>query len=142
MNDARGRESFGEIAGLLARYANALDSHDFAAVARCFADDAVFEFVLPGTPDPLVYRSRAVIAEFIQTTTEQQADTRRHFVTNVRVTGQTATTENVASYLLLTVVQPDGTLRVVTSGRYEDEVMWSDGEPCFSRRRLVMDGAP
>jgi ketosteroid isomerase-like protein len=142
MNDARDLDSFGEIAGLLACYADSVDHGDFEAVGRCFADDAVFEFVLPGHSDPLVYRGRAAIEDFIRTTTEQQADTRRHFVTNVRVAGQAGPTASVVSYLLLTVVQPDGGLRVVTSGRYEDEVAWAQGRLCFGRRRLVMDGLP
>jgi uncharacterized protein (TIGR02246 family) len=79
---------------LLAAYADAVDAQDFDALSGLFTPDAVL------TAGARRIAGRDAIVEFYRAVFTDDPSTRRHFITNVRVTDASSTDVTLASYFL------------------------------------------
>lgn len=122
------------------RYAWGYDTRDLELMGNCFAADGVFEVLLRGHEGWGPYQGRDAIVKWLSSVMEGQNDQRRHCVTNAIFREMGPTSALVESYLVLTAVE-DGTLRVVCTGTYHDEMVKEDGAWCIRRKILRLDNA-
>ena len=123
---------------LYARYAAGMDSRQFALTRETFASNARFSLNIKGTEAMPPIDGKQEISEFIETTTREQNDQRRHVISNVR-TSQEGGTEVAHAYLSLFVTTDDG-LTVQCTGQYRSEIVEEDGELRFGHMQLDLDG--
>ena len=122
---------------LIARYNQSLDSGDYEAWLACWADDAVFDGlgkVLTGI------QAIRGFADGYEVGYRQRLHALKHFTINIlsQIDGNRTTS---SSYVQLTTTSDKG-VRVVLTGRYEDDVKRIDGRWRFARRKLHQDMPP
>lgn len=128
-----------EIFDLHHRYAHVYDGGHLEQLGDLFTEDATFEFspAISGFPGRLEGRD-----DIVRHMRERYAATRpaqrRHVITNLVVDEQDGSAARTACYLLLGSTT-DGELSLPVAGRYEDELVRSDGRWRFRRRRLTLD---
>ncbi len=127
-----------DIIETLNRYAWGYDLRDLELMGGTFTRDGSFEISLTGHAGWGPYRGRAAIVEWLSAVMEGQTDQRRHCVTNVIFRELGAGRASVDSYLVLTAVE-NGTLRVVCTGTYHDEVVREDGAWLIRHKILRLD---
>lgn len=126
---------YATVADLFARYAAAMDDNDFDMLRDVFTERSSFTVDITGGPTVGPFNSREETVEFIQTTTVEQQDQRRHVITNVRTEGDTA-------YGILSLfVTANGELTVQTTGVYKCGLGDEDGKTRFSSMYLTLDRA-
>lgn len=129
----------GEIENLLYRYAERIDSGDFAGVAELFADA---EIRVAGTD--AVTRGRDAVQKLYQTTTRVYDDCgtpkTKHVVTNPIIEVD-ADAGRATSRSYFTVLQqtPKLPLQVIITGRYHDAFRRVDGDWCFASREMILE---
>jgi 3-phenylpropionate/cinnamic acid dioxygenase small subunit len=124
---------YAAVAELFARYASAMDDNNFDVLRDVFAERAEFTVDITGGPTVGPYESRDAIVDFIQSTTEEQQDQRRHVITNVRTEG------DVAYGILSLFVTADGELTVQSTGVYRTDLVQEDGALRFASMYLTLD---
>jgi 3-phenylpropionate/cinnamic acid dioxygenase small subunit len=67
-----------------------------------------------------------------------QTDQRRHITTNIIIRGEDATSAITESYLTLIAVE-NGAIRVLSSGKYQDELVNDGGVWRLSKRHIALD---
>jgi hypothetical protein len=127
-----------QIIETLNRYAWGYDTRDLDLMGGSFARDGSFDILLEGHPGWGPYRGREAIVEWLSAVMATQTDQRRHCVTNIVFRELAPTRARVDSYLLLTAVE-GGTLRVVCTGTYHDEMVKEDGAWLIGRKTLRLD---
>lgn len=127
-----------EAAELLARYAEAIDSGDFAGIGTLLGD-AVLE---DGDGNEIVSGSEAIEALYVATTRRHEDGTPRtaHVITNVIVEPRDGAPDELEMRSRFTVFQ--GTdrlgLQPIVVGRYVDHLArGDDGVWRFTRRRMI-----
>jgi len=123
---------------LYARYAAGMDSRRFELTRETFASNARFSLNIKGTEAMPPIDGKQEIGDFIETTTREQSDQRRHVISNVR-TSQEDGSEVAYAYLSLFVTTDDG-LTVQCTGQYRSEIVEEDGELRFGHMQLDLDG--
>ena len=116
---------------LIARYNQSLDGGDYAQWVACWADDAV----LDGIGKLLTGKAQ------IQAFADQYESTTRSRINGLNlytVTGDKATS---SSYLQL-VSATDKGVKIIFTGRYEDDLKRVNGQWQFARRKLHQDMPP
>lgn len=115
----------------------AYDTGDMDFLSKMFVEDGVFELIISGN-DPMVFEGRETINGLFSGSMEEQSDQRRHVVTNIYFRNETDTSVTTVSYLTLISVA-DGTLTVISSGVYTDDVVLVGGEWKLKKRHLLLD---
>lgn len=128
----------GEIENLLNRYALAYDENDMGEMAACFTEDAVLTMRVQDGDLVGPFEGRDEIVRLMKDSLASQNDQRRHVTTNMVVRESDATAAKVVSYLTLIAAQ-DGTSRLLSTARYDDELARVDGGWRFSRRHVALD---
>lgn len=128
----------GEIENLLNRYALAYDENDMAEMAACFTEDAVLTMRVQDGDRVGPFEGREAIVQLMKDSLASQNHQRRHLTTNMVVRESNATAAKVASYLTLIAVQ-DGTARLLSTARYDDELVHVAGGWRFSSRHIALD---
>lgn len=125
------------IEDLFARYAWGMDSRQFQFTKDAFAGDARFTLDIQGTAaiEPL---EGSNIGEFIETTTREQTDQRRHVITNLHLENEQESSARAIAYLSLMVTE-NGELHPQATGVYTTEVDASDGVWRFRSMHLDLD---
>ena len=103
------------------RYAWGYDERDLASLERTFTADAVCDGSVAGSVEVEPYEGRDEIVAWLKGYMDDQADQRRHVITNPVFVSQTDTTAVVNTYLVLISVS-SGQARLVTSGYYRFEL--------------------
>ncbi|MCC6710589.1 MAG: nuclear transport factor 2 family protein [Gammaproteobacteria bacterium] len=124
----------------LNRYAWGYDTRDLELMGGSFAADGSFHIVLEGSDGWGPYAGREAIVAWLAQVMSQQHDQRRHCVTNIMFRELDAERAMVDSYLCLTAVE-GGTLRVVCTGTYHDEMRKHGGKWYIQRKLLRLDNA-
>ena len=124
---------YAQVCNTFARYASAMDDNDFEVLRSVFTADASFTVDITGGPTVGPYEGGDAIVEFIESTTEEQQDQRRHVITNVRLDG------NTAYGILSLFVTADGELTVQTTGVYKVTIAGGGDAPVFSSMYLTLD---
>lgn len=114
---------------LYSRYSTAIDTGDGAAFGACFVPDAVFDNGMN------VIEGQTAIGEFA-TQTHSALPGMRHNATNIVVEGDGKTATGSA-FLIGYLV--DGGYKVITTGRYMDELTKTSEGWCFSKRVYKSD---
>jgi ketosteroid isomerase-like protein len=119
---------------LIARYNQSLDGGDYAQWVACWADDAV----LDGIGKLLTGKAqKQAFADQYESTTRSRINGLKHYTVNIlsTVTGDKATS---SSYLQL-VSTTDKGVKIIFTGRYEDDLKRVNGQWQFARRKLHQD---
>jgi SnoaL-like protein len=124
---------YAAVADLFARYAAAMDDNDFDVLRQVFTEQSSFTVDITGGPTVGPFNSRDETVDFIQSTTQEQQDQRRHVITNVRIDG------NTAYGILSLFVTANGELTVQTTGVYKCELGEEGGTTRFASMYLTLD---
>jgi predicted ester cyclase len=115
---------------LYSRYNTAIDTGDGASFGACFVPDGVFDNGIN------VIEGQTAIGEFA-TQTHSALPGMRHNATNIVVEGD-GTTATGSAFLIGYLV--DGGYKVITTGRYSDELTKASEGWRFSKRVYKADG--
>lgn len=128
----------GAIENVLSRYSLAYDENDMEEMADCFTEDAVLTMRIQDGDLIGPFEGREAIVKLMEDSLAAQNDRRRHLTTNliVRETGDGAAT--AVSYLTLIAIQ-DQKLNVLSTAKYDDELVRRDGVWRLSRRHIALD---
>ena len=118
-----------DILQLYSRYSTAIDTGDSAGFGACFVPDGVFDNGMN------VIEGQTAISEFA-TQTHAALPGMRHNVTNIVVDGDGKTATGSA-FLIGYLV--DGGFKVITTGRYTDELTKAGDGWRFSKRVYKAD---
>lgn len=125
------------IEDLFARYAWGMDSRQFHFTNDTFAEDAEFTLDIQGTAAIEPLRGSG-IGEFIESTTREQTDQRRHVITNVHLEDAGEDEAKAIAYLTLMVTE-NGELHAQATGVYTTRVARSGGVWRFAHMHLDLD---
>lgn len=122
---------------LISRYNQSLDLGDYATWVACWTEDAVLDGI-----GQLLHGKAQIqaFADAYEDSTRSKLVGLKHFTVNVlsRIDGDRAQS---SAYLQL-VKTTDKGVKIIFTGRYEDELRREDGQWRFSRRRLHQDMPP
>jgi len=118
-----------EILQLYSRYSTAIDTGDGAGFGGCFVDDGIFDNGMNALVGPVD------IAEFANQTHSAMPGL-RHNATNIVIDGDGPSATGSA---FLIVYLTDGGYKVITTGRYADELAKTDDGWRFTRRAFTPD---
>lgn len=121
------------VSNVFSTYATSMDDHDFGLLRSVFTEDATFTVDITGGPTIGPYESQDAIVEFIESTTREQGDQRRHVITNLRLDGDTAYT------ILSLLVTDNGELTAQSTGVYKVKLRDDGGNVRFSEMYLTLD---
>jgi SnoaL-like domain len=123
---------------LFAWYAWGMDSGQFSFTRDTFTADASFSLDIVGEPviDPI--NGGEAIGDFIETTTREQTDQRRHVITNVHLENEQDDSATAIAYLSLMVTEA-GRLRPQATGVYTTEAVHDRERWRFRRLHLTLD---
>ena len=119
---------------LIARYNQSLDGGDYPTWVACWADDAI----LDGIGKLLTGKAQIqAFADQYEGSTRSKINGLKHYTVNIlsAVVGDRATS---SSYLQL-VNTTDKGVKIIFTGRYEDDLKRVDGHWQFARRKLHQD---
>ena len=122
---------------LIARYNQSLDAGDYATWVACWADDAI----LDGIGKLLTGKAQIqAFADQYEGSTRSKINGLKHYTVNIlsKIDGDTAQS---GSYLQL-VNTTDKGVKIIFTGRYEDDLKRVNGQWQFARRKLHQDKPP
>lgn len=123
------------IGDLFVRYTTALDACDVETVVGCFTRDCTLESPIVGT-----FHGHDGIRDFANQTLRAK-QTRgaqyRHVISNLAISVEGDRAQ--ATCYLLDFVTVDGTTHLLSPGRYDCDLVRSDGNWLFARRLVIMD---
>ncbi|MET8953343.1 nuclear transport factor 2 family protein [Streptomyces sp. NPDC004393] len=123
------------VTSLIARYAELVDSGDFAGVGGLFADAV---FVGSGAPA----EGREAVERMLRDTVilyEDGTPRTHHATTNIAVrVDEKAGTATARSYVTVFQALPDFSLQAIAAGRYGDRFERREGEWRFVERRVLI----
>ena len=122
---------------LIARYNQSLDSGDYPTWVACWSDDAV----LDGIGKLLTGKAQIqAFADDYEGSTRSKINALKHYTINILSTlaGDRASS---SSYLQL-VSTTDKGVKIIFTGRYEDDLKRVNGQWQFARRKLHQDMPP
>ncbi len=122
---------------LIARYNQSLDSGDYPTWLACWSDDAIFD----GIGQYLTGKAQIkTFADQYEGSTRSKINGLKHYTVNIlsKIDGDNATT---SSYLQLVNTAEKG-VKIIFTGRYEDDLKRVDGQWQFARRKLHQDMPP
>ena len=122
---------------LIARYNQSLDSGDYPTWVACWADDAILDGIgklLTGKPQIQAF------ADQYEGSTRSKINGLKHYTVNIlsQIDGGSAKS---SSYLQL-VSTTDKGVKIIFTGRYEDDLKRINGQWQFARRKLHQDTPP
>ncbi|PLW81561.1 nuclear transport factor 2 family protein [Kineobactrum sediminis] len=123
---------------LLARAAYALDEREMEMLAASFAEDASFSMRIAGGDVIGPFESRDGIMQLMSSSMAEQADKRRHAVSNIFFEADTGEGVVVISNLTLMATENDA-IKLLTAGVYRDRVVQRDGVWQLQSRHLDLD---
>ncbi|GGO20506.1 hypothetical protein GCM10010116_41170 [Microbispora rosea subsp. aerata] len=128
----------GAIENVLSRYSLAYDENDMEEMADCFTEDAVLTMRIQDGDLIGPFEGREAIVKLMEDSLAAQNDRRRHLTTNLIVRETGDGTATAVSYLTLIAIQ-DQKLNVLSTAKYDDELVRRDGVWRLSRRHIALD---
>jgi SnoaL-like domain len=128
----------GAIEDLFSRYAWGMDSRQFAITRDTFAADARFSLDIVGDPAIEPIEGGQQIGDFIESTTREQTDQRRHVITNVHLEDEREDAATAVAYLSL-MVTDGGELRPQATGAYTVQAVRGTDGWRFQAMHLTLD---
>ena len=128
----------GAIENVLNRYSIAYDDNDMAEMADTFTDDAVLTMRIADGDLIGPFEGKEAVMKLMTDSLAGQNDQRRHVTTNMVVRKETDDSALVSSYLTLIQVK-DGTAKVLSTARYDDELRREGDAWRFTKRHIQLD---
>ncbi|MFB4308184.1 nuclear transport factor 2 family protein [Actinomadura sp. GTD37] len=128
----------GDIENVFHRWALAYDENDPDTMAECFTEDAVLTMTIAGGDLIGPFDGREAIMGLMRDSLAAQTDQRRHLTTNIIIRAEDAASATTESYLTLIAVE-NGAIRVLSSGKYQDQLVKEGGEWRLSKRHIALD---
>ena len=128
------------ITEILGKMGWAFDNNKLDYYETVYADDARFTVSMFGMGQVADYQSKATIMDLYTTTKTAQNDHRRHVITNIFFTEDTATTATVVSYMTLYLKGAEG-MKLLSTGEYTDKFALIGGAWKLVHRDLMLDAA-
>jgi hypothetical protein len=126
------------ITEILGKMGWAYDTGHLDFLETVFTDDARFTISIAGMGQVGDYQSKGTVMGLYRGAKASQTDTRRHVVSNIFFSEDTATTATVTSYLSLFVKNADG-VKLLSTGEYTDKFVLSGGAWKLQHRDLFLD---
>jgi hypothetical protein len=126
------------ISEILGRLGWAYDTGDLDYFERTFTKDGRFTVSIAGMGQVGDYRGLETIMGLYRGAKAGQSDQRRHVISNIFFTEDTATTAIVVSYLTLHATR-DGALKTLSAGCYTDKFVLLEGVWRLQHRDLALD---
>ncbi|MEU7693784.1 nuclear transport factor 2 family protein [Microbispora hainanensis] len=128
----------GAIENVLNRYSLAYDENDMEEMADCFTEDAVLTMRIQDGDLIGPFEGREAIVQLMKDSLASQNDQRRHLTTNLIIRQTGDDTATAVSYLTLIAIQ-DQKLNVLSTAKYDDELVRGDGVWRLSKRHIALD---
>ncbi|MEU8802955.1 nuclear transport factor 2 family protein [Spirillospora sp. NPDC048819] len=128
----------GDIENTFHRWALAYDENDLDTMAECFTDDAVLTIRIGDGDLVGPFEGKEAVMGLMRDSLASQTDQRRHITTNIIIRSEDATSATTESYLTLMAVE-NGAIRVLSSGKYQDELVNQGGVWRLSKRHIALD---
>jgi 3-phenylpropionate/cinnamic acid dioxygenase small subunit len=129
------------IVNLVTSYSYLIDEGRWDQWFSMFADDVSFETTVPCFGN-LVATGKPAMKAFVNErypVNKPSTTMRRHYMGNVHVAEQTATTAEVRTFMLIAKATPDGTFTPATSGTYNARLAKRDGSWTITRWYIEVD---
>lgn len=136
------------VSNLLADYAECIDSNELERWPHFFAEDCVYKITTAynharGLPIGIIYAdNRGMLEDRVTALREAsvyEAQSYRHIVSAVRVTGRAGAEVTAQASFLVVRVMADGTQDLFATGRYLDRIDFSGARPLFVEKLVVLD---
>lgn len=128
-----------EIENILGLAAWGYDENDVDLIADQFTETATMTLQIGRDGDPIgPFEGRDAIRKLHADSLAAQTDQRRHNISNLVITKETADTASITSNLTLLSIE-NGAVRVLSSGWYRDELVNRDGRWLISNRHIYLD---
>lgn len=128
----------GDIENTFHRWALAYDENDPDTMADCFTEDAVLTMTIADGDLIGPFDGREAIMGLMRDSLAAQTDQRRHITSNIIIRDEGAASATTESYLTLIAVE-NGAIRVLSSGKYQDELVNEGGVWRLSKRHIALD---
>ena len=126
-----------EIHELLSRAAYAYDEREIGMLGECFAEQASFSMRIAGGDLIGPFESKSGIMGLMTGSMSEQADVRRHVISNIFF--ELADDKTVVISNLTLMATENGDIQVLSSGVYRDQVINENGQWCIANRYLELD---
>ncbi|MDR7303977.1 nuclear transport factor 2 family protein [Haloactinomyces albus] len=126
-----------EIENTLNRYALGYDDGDLAMVKDTFTPEAVLSLRVAGGDLIGPFEGRDAILTMMRDAAHSQNDQRRHVTSNIIIDADDDRATSM-SYLTIFSAQ-NGTLTALSTGKYEDELVRTEGGWKLSKRHIALD---
>ncbi len=126
-----------KIENTLNRWALGYDDNDWALVADCFTDDAVFSMRIAEGEIIGPFEGREAIVAMMREASHSQEDQRRHVTSNLIIEEHGDKATSVA-YLTLFSAR-NGTLTPLSTGKYQDELVHTNAGWKLAKRHIALD---
>lgn len=128
----------GAIEDVLNKYAIAYDENDMGTMADCFTPGAVMTLRVQDGDLVGPFEGRDAIVKLMRDSLASQTDQRRHLVSNMVIRAASMVAVSVESYLTLISIEGK-TLTVLSTARYEDQLVHDGSAWRFSKRHVQLD---
>lgn len=128
------------ISEILNRMAWAYDNDKLDYYDSVYADDARFTVSMVGKGQVADIQPKSAILDLYTSSKASQNDHRRHVISNIFFTEETATSATVVSYLTLFLKVGEG-MKLLSTGEYTDRFVLTGGAWKLKHRDLMLDAA-
>lgn len=127
-----------EIESLMGRYTHAYDLDRMGEMKALFTEDAVMTMQIADGDLIGPFEGGDAIVSMMTDAHDGQDDVRRHVISNLVLEDLTDRSARAVSYLTLLSIA-DGKVSLLSTGRYEDELVNDNGQWLFSKRHIALD---
>ena len=128
------------ITEILGKMGWAYDNNKLDYYETVYADDARFTVSMVGKGQVADYQSKSTIMGLYTASKAAQNDHRRHVISNIFFTEDTATTATVVSYMTL-FLKVGEEMKLLSTGEYTDKFVLLGGAWKLAHRDLMLDAA-
>ena len=126
-----------EIHELLSRAAYAYDEREIGILETCFAEQASFSMRIAGGDLIGPFEGKSGIMGLMTGSMEEQADVRRHVISNIFFEVTDGKTVVISNLTLMATENED--IQLLSSGVYRDHVIKENEHWCIADRYLELD---
>lgn len=136
------------VSNLLAEYVECIDSNALERWPHFFTEDCLYKITTAynharGLPIGIVHAdNRRMLEDRVTALREAsvyEAQSYRHIVSAVRVTGRSGTEVTAQASFLVVRIMADGTQDLFATGRYLDRIDFAGARPLFVEKLVVLD---
>lgn len=127
-----------EIHELLSKAAYGYDARQVEMLSNCFTEEAEMSMRIAGGELIGPFKGRNEIMKLMTSSMASQTDKRLHGISNIFFENEADDVATVLSSLTLSAVE-NGSIKLLTTGLYRDEVVKQDGSWRIMKRHLDLE---